>query len=69
MPKPRPVARNADRNPNLGGNMDGKRGYSLPKVNKTTAYSYRMGPKSTQTNSIRDKNLKRMGSEKNQRKY
>ena len=36
----------------------------LPSVDKTTAYKSRMGPKSCLSNSIRDKNMKRMGSDR-----
>jgi len=58
VPKPRPVARNADRNPNLGGSMEGKHGYKMPKKAK-------MNYGSPMTNSIRAANLKRMGKKHN----
>lgn len=61
MPKPRPVARNADRNPNLNGDkmMEGKHGYKMPKMKD--AYKMKMTP---MANSIRATNLKRMGKNK-----
>ena len=59
MPKPQAIARNSDRNPNLGGSPM-KKGHKLPKTDKTTAYHYRMGPKCFLKNTIRDKNLSRM---------
>lgn len=58
MPKPRAVARNADRNPNLEVSMEGKHGYKMPKPKKSMKMDYSMsyGMK----NSIRAANLKRM---------
>jgi len=60
MPKPRAVARNADRNPNLEVSMEGKHGYKMPKK----AMSYSRSPAKTMANSIRATNLKRMGKKK-----
>jgi len=54
VPKPRAVARNADRNPNLGeSKVEGKHGYKMPKPKSKS-----MG--TMMSNSIRAANVKRM---------
>lgn len=61
MPKPRAIARNSDQNPNIYGRtiMDGKHGYAMPaKKSKPMNMSYSVKGMS---NSIRTKNLARMG--------
>ena len=63
MPKPRPVARNSDRNPNLEVSMEGKKGYKMPAPKKSMAYD--KGPQKLMANSIRATNLKRMGKKHN----
>lgn len=57
MPTARAVARNADRNPNLGANvMEGKHGYKMKK-----AKSYKMKSGNSMSNPTRAANVKRMG--------
>lgn len=69
MPKPRAVARNADRNPNLGGStMEGKHGYKMPK-SKKMSYSSKMKSGSKMSNAIRAANVKRMGKSHNSMSY
>lgn len=60
MPKGQAVSRNADRNPNLGGDMEGKQGYKMPKQKPMT---YSKGD--SMSNSIRAANVKRMGKKHN----
>lgn len=52
MPKAMPIARNADRNPNLEVSM---KGYKMPKKSMKMSYG------SPMSNAIRAANVKRMG--------